>query len=169
MGVEGTSVGWAAEVYSRWGTGVDVRLLVPRPEEGGYGVGINSGSVGAWYGINEAITFILEIFYNVRSVRSREELVDKGRANAAHDGASLDGGATKQVGEGERAADGRGVSGCVRWLVGIGVRSMRRSPQWRRTRSMLSRNSISVKVSVESSRWRDRFLMRRAARARGCR
>ena len=55
MGVEGTSVGWAAEVYSRWGTGVDVRLLVPRPEEGGYGVGINSGSVGAWYGINEAI------------------------------------------------------------------------------------------------------------------
>ena len=73
MGVEGTSVGWAAEVYSRWGTGVDVRLLVPRPEEGGYGVGINSGSVGAWYGVNGAIAFILGIFYNVRSVRSREE------------------------------------------------------------------------------------------------
>lgn len=113
MGVEGTSVGWAAEVYSRWGTGVDVGLLVPRPEEGGYGVGINSGSVGAWYGINEAITFILEVFYNVRSVRSREELVDEGSAKAAHDGASLDGGGTKQVGEGERAADGRGVGLCT--------------------------------------------------------
>ena len=122
LGVEGTSVGWAAEVYSRWGTGVEVRLLVPRPEEGGYGVGINSGSVGAWYGVNEAITFILEIFYNVRSVRGREELFDEGSAKAAHDGASLDGGGTKLVGEGERAAYGRGVG--LRTAAGRNRRSI---------------------------------------------
>ena len=113
MGVEGSSAGWVAEVYSRWGTGVDVRLLVPRPEEGGYGVGINSGSVGAWYGVNEAITFILEIFYNVRSVRSREELVDEGSAKAAHDGASLDGGVRNRLVKVNRPADGRGVGLCT--------------------------------------------------------
>jgi hypothetical protein len=109
VGVEGSRVGWAAEVDARWGTGVEVGLLIPQPEEGGNSVGVDGGAVGAWYGIKEAISFILEVLYHVRSVCTREELVDEGSAEATHDGTPLDWGGTKQVGEGERAAYGRGV------------------------------------------------------------